>query len=49
MFFITKQNFNIVRYNNEINFENDVVKSQNEKIVQFQKIDDDDSNEKFDD
>ena len=49
MFLITQQSFNIVRNDNEINLENDVVENQIEKIDQFQKIDDNNSNEKFDD
>ena len=49
IFLITQQSFNIVRNDDEMNFENDVVENQIEKIDQFQKIDDDDSNKRFDD
>ena len=49
MFFITQQSFNIVHNNDEINVDDDVVENQIEKIVRLQKIDDENSNEKFND
>ena len=47
IFLITQQSFNIVRNENEIIVDKNVVENQIKKIDQFQKIDDDNSNEKF--
>ena len=47
MFLITQQSFNIVRNENEIIVDKIVVENQIQKIVQIQKIDDNNSNEKF--
>ena len=47
MLFITQQSFNIVRNKNEIIVDKNVVENQIEKIAQFQKIDDNNSNKKF--
>ena len=47
MFLITLQSFNIVRNKNEIIVDKNVVENQIEKIVQIQKIDDNNSNKEF--